>query len=169
MQISVCVLRSCGFCVLECDCDAHQHVCSFKQHPRSKAENHPDFDTFVLLCRHLSRISDCAWNANDPWMVASVAEDNMVHVWQMVSTCMGSCLCSGSSPVGHSEYLSGSLPPWPAEVSCLHSLQLEMCGWLLHFLANGSEIYASVRIEPSSSLPQLAFNPSSAACLHLSC
>lgn len=96
---------------------------------------------FVLVCRHLSRISDCAWDANDPWMVASVAEDNMVHVWQMVSTFLGSCMWRESSPVGHSKYLSSLLPPWLAGVSCLLSLQQDMCAWLLHFLAHGSEVY----------------------------
>lgn len=32
---------------------------------------------------HTSRISDLAWNPNDPWVLASVAEDNILHVWQM--------------------------------------------------------------------------------------
>jgi histone-binding protein RBBP4 len=32
---------------------------------------------------HTSRVSDVAWNPNDPWVLASVAEDNILHVWQM--------------------------------------------------------------------------------------
>ena len=32
---------------------------------------------------HTSKISDFAWNANDDWVVASVAEDNILQVWQM--------------------------------------------------------------------------------------
>ena len=35
---------------------------------------------------HTSKISDFAWNANMPWVVASVSEDNMMQVWQMVSS-----------------------------------------------------------------------------------
>jgi histone-binding protein RBBP4 len=32
---------------------------------------------------HTSKISDFSWNANDDWVVASVAEDNILQVWQM--------------------------------------------------------------------------------------
>jgi histone-binding protein RBBP4 len=32
---------------------------------------------------HTSKISDFSWNANDDWVMASVAEDNILQVWQM--------------------------------------------------------------------------------------
>ena len=32
---------------------------------------------------HTSKISDFSWNANDDWVVASVAEDNVLQIWQM--------------------------------------------------------------------------------------
>ncbi|MDP2436521.1 MAG: WD repeat RBAP46/RBAP48/MSI1 family protein [archaeon] len=32
---------------------------------------------------HTSKISDFSWNPNEPWVVASVAEDNILQVWQM--------------------------------------------------------------------------------------
>lgn len=32
---------------------------------------------------HTSKISDFSWNADEPWVVASVAEDNVLQVWQM--------------------------------------------------------------------------------------
>ncbi|GBF91406.1 hypothetical protein Rsub_04146 [Raphidocelis subcapitata] len=32
---------------------------------------------------HTSKISDFSWNPNDDWVVASVAEDNILQVWQM--------------------------------------------------------------------------------------
>lgn len=32
---------------------------------------------------HTAKISDFAWNANDNWVVASVAEDNILQIWQM--------------------------------------------------------------------------------------
>ena len=28
-------------------------------------------------------MADFSWNANDPWVVASVAEDNVLQVWAM--------------------------------------------------------------------------------------
>eukprot|EP00053_Salpingoeca_punica_P007050 m.65234 g.65234 ORF g.65234 m.65234 type:complete len:430 (+) comp13976_c0_seq2:116-1405(+) len=32
---------------------------------------------------HTSKISDFAWNPNEPWVIASVSEDNIMQVWQM--------------------------------------------------------------------------------------
>lgn len=32
---------------------------------------------------HTSKVSDFAWNPNDDWVVASVAEDNILQIWQM--------------------------------------------------------------------------------------
>jgi WD40 repeat protein len=33
---------------------------------------------------HTNKISDFSWNLNDPWVICSVAEDNICQVWQMV-------------------------------------------------------------------------------------
>mmetsp|Transcript_23214 Transcript_23214/g.77975 ORF Transcript_23214/g.77975 Transcript_23214/m.77975 type:complete len:431 (+) Transcript_23214:76-1368(+) len=32
---------------------------------------------------HTAKVSDLSWNPNDEWVVASVAEDNILQVWQM--------------------------------------------------------------------------------------
>ncbi|KAI5080590.1 hypothetical protein GOP47_0003773 [Adiantum capillus-veneris] len=32
---------------------------------------------------HTSKISDFSWNPNDDWVIASVAEDNILQIWQM--------------------------------------------------------------------------------------
>eukprot|EP00505_MAST-04D_sp_SCG-Rhode-Island_P006653 Stramenopile-MAST_4_protein_6653 len=32
---------------------------------------------------HTARISDLSWNLNDEWVVASVADDNILQVWAM--------------------------------------------------------------------------------------
>lgn len=34
---------------------------------------------------HTSKVSDLSWNANEPWVLASVAEDNICQIWQMAS------------------------------------------------------------------------------------
>lgn len=34
---------------------------------------------------HTAKISDFSWNQNEPWVVCSVSEDNIMQVWQMVS------------------------------------------------------------------------------------
>ena len=31
---------------------------------------------------HTSKVSDFSWNSNDEWVVASVAEDNILQIWQ---------------------------------------------------------------------------------------
>ena len=35
---------------------------------------------------HTNRIPDFSWNPNEPWVICSVAEDNIAQVWQMSST-----------------------------------------------------------------------------------
>lgn len=34
---------------------------------------------------HTAKISDFSWNPNEPWVLCSVSEDNIMQVWQMVS------------------------------------------------------------------------------------
>ncbi|KAJ3269153.1 Histone-binding protein rbbp4 [Terramyces sp. JEL0728] len=34
---------------------------------------------------HTNKISDFSWNPNDPWVICSVAEDNICQVWEMAS------------------------------------------------------------------------------------
>ncbi len=45
---------------------------------------------------HTSKISDLAWNPNDDWVVASVAEDNILQVG---ADGVGGCLCGGLGSV----------------------------------------------------------------------
>jgi WD40 repeat protein len=35
---------------------------------------------------HTAKISDFTWNPNEPWVICSVSEDNIMQVWQMVSS-----------------------------------------------------------------------------------
>jgi hypothetical protein len=53
-------------------------------------------DTVVLQFvhgGHCAKISDMAWSSNEDWMVASVAEDNVLQIWQMVSGPASLCVC----------------------------------------------------------------------------
>lgn len=34
---------------------------------------------------HTSKISDLCWNPNDPWMICSASEDNLLQIWKMSS------------------------------------------------------------------------------------
>ena len=38
---------------------------------------------FFLTGGHTANVSDICWNPNDEWVMASVAEDNILHIWQM--------------------------------------------------------------------------------------
>ena len=38
---------------------------------------------------HTNRISDFSWNPNDPWVVCSAAEDNLIQVWKVASAIVG--------------------------------------------------------------------------------
>lgn len=42
---------------------------------------------------HTAKISDFSWNPNEPWVICSVSEDNIMQVWQMVSTNILNFLC----------------------------------------------------------------------------
>mmetsp|Transcript_42086 Transcript_42086/g.85942 ORF Transcript_42086/g.85942 Transcript_42086/m.85942 type:complete len:420 (-) Transcript_42086:1931-3190(-) len=46
------------------------------------AEDGPP-ELLFIHAGHTSRISDFCWDPVDPWVIASVAEDNILHVWQM--------------------------------------------------------------------------------------
>lgn len=35
---------------------------------------------------HTDKVADLSWNLNEPWVLASVAEDNICQMWQMSST-----------------------------------------------------------------------------------
>jgi histone-binding protein RBBP4 len=32
---------------------------------------------------HTAKISDFSWNLNEPWVLCSVSEDNIIQIWQM--------------------------------------------------------------------------------------
>ena len=42
---------------------------------------------------HTSQISDFSWNPSDPWVIASVSDDNIIQIWQMVSASCYFCAC----------------------------------------------------------------------------
>lgn len=35
---------------------------------------------------HTAKISEFSWNPDEPWVIASVAEDNILQVWQMAES-----------------------------------------------------------------------------------
>ena len=52
------------------------------------AEDAADGPPEVLFVHggHTAKVSDFSWSASEPWTLASVAEDNILHVWQPAGT-----------------------------------------------------------------------------------
>lgn len=38
---------------------------------------------------HTNHLADFSWNQNDPWLVASAAEDNMLQIWKVAESIVG--------------------------------------------------------------------------------
>ena len=38
---------------------------------------------------HTSHVSDFAWNPNDPWVMCSAAEDNLIQVYKIANAIVG--------------------------------------------------------------------------------
>jgi len=73
------VLGSCG-------ADRRLHIWDLsrigEQQTPEDAEDGPPELLFVHG-GHTAKVSDFSWNRNEPWVVASVAEDNVLQFWQM--------------------------------------------------------------------------------------
>lgn len=52
-----------------------------EQSPEDAEDGPPEL--LFLHGGHTSKVSDFSWNANDPWTIASVSEDNVLQVWNM--------------------------------------------------------------------------------------
>ncbi len=38
---------------------------------------------------HTNHLSDFSWNLNDPWVMCSAAEDNLIQVWKVANALVG--------------------------------------------------------------------------------
>lgn len=46
-------------------------------------------DRLFMHGGHINHIADFSWNVNDPWVVCSAAEDNMIQVWKVANAIVG--------------------------------------------------------------------------------
>ncbi len=46
------------------------------------AEDGPP-ELLFIHAGHTAKISDFCWSSQEPWMLCSVSEDNILHLWQM--------------------------------------------------------------------------------------
>ncbi|RYG66362.1 hypothetical protein EON64_09945 [archaeon] len=54
-----------------------------EQNPEDAEDGPPEL--LFVHGGHTAKVFDFSWNSNDAWCVASVAEDNVLQIWQMVS------------------------------------------------------------------------------------
>lgn len=52
-----------------------------EQTPEEALEGPPEL--LFIHGGHTSKVSDFSWNMCEEWVIASVAEDNIVQIWQM--------------------------------------------------------------------------------------
>lgn len=38
---------------------------------------------------HTNHLSDFSWNPNEPWVVCSAAEDNLIQIWKVAEAIVG--------------------------------------------------------------------------------
>lgn len=48
-----------------------------------------NLDRLFMHGGHTNRISDFSWNMNDPWVLCSAAEDNLIQVWKVANAIVG--------------------------------------------------------------------------------
>lgn len=73
------ILASCG-------ADRRVHVWDLskigeEQSPEDAEDGPPEL--LFIHGGHTSKVSDLSWNLDEPWVIASVAEDNILQIWQM--------------------------------------------------------------------------------------
>uniref|UniRef100_A0A2I3GPQ2 Histone-binding protein RBBP4-like N-terminal domain-containing protein n=1 Tax=Nomascus leucogenys TaxID=61853 RepID=A0A2I3GPQ2_NOMLE len=52
-----------------------------EQSPEDAEDRSPEL--LFIHGGHTAKISDFSWNPNEPWLICSVSEDNIIQVWQM--------------------------------------------------------------------------------------
>ena len=57
-----------------------------EQNPEDAEDGPPEM--LFIHGGHTSKISDFSWNQNDDWVIASVAEDNILQIWQPNANCV---------------------------------------------------------------------------------
>ena len=48
-----------------------------------------NFPRLFMHGGHTNHLADFSWNQNDPWLVASAAEDNMLQIWKVAESIVG--------------------------------------------------------------------------------
>ncbi|KAH9883383.1 WD40 repeat-like protein [Xylariomycetidae sp. FL2044] len=58
-----------------------------EQQPDDQEDGPPEL--LFMHGGHTNHLADFSWNLNDPWLVASAAEDNMLQIWKVADSIVG--------------------------------------------------------------------------------
>ncbi|KAI1259349.1 WD domain-containing protein [Xylariaceae sp. FL1019] len=58
-----------------------------EQQPDDQEDGPPEL--LFMHGGHTNHLADFSWNLNDPWLVASAAEDNMLQIWKVANSIVG--------------------------------------------------------------------------------
>ncbi|KAI1336189.1 WD40 repeat-like protein [Xylariaceae sp. FL0016] len=58
-----------------------------EQQPDDQEDGPPEL--LFMHGGHTNHLADFSWNQNDPWLVASAAEDNMLQIWKVADSIVG--------------------------------------------------------------------------------
>ena len=58
---------------------SHRRLPAPPQSPEDAEDGPPEL--LFIHGGHTSKVSDFGWNPNEPWIIASVADDNVLQVW----------------------------------------------------------------------------------------
>ncbi|KAI0471136.1 WD domain-containing protein [Xylariaceae sp. FL0804] len=58
-----------------------------EQQPDDQEDGPPEL--LFMHGGHTNHLADFSWNLNDPWLVASAAEDNMLQIWKVAESIVG--------------------------------------------------------------------------------
>ncbi|KAI0016209.1 WD40 repeat-like protein [Xylariomycetidae sp. FL0641] len=58
-----------------------------EQQPDDQEDGPPEL--LFMHGGHTNHLADFSWNPNDPWLVASAAEDNMLQIWKVADAIVG--------------------------------------------------------------------------------
>lgn len=51
--------------------------------------NNADIARLFMHGGHTNHLADFSWNQNEPWVVCSAAEDNLIQIWKVAEAIVG--------------------------------------------------------------------------------
>lgn len=132
------------------------HACSSPVHQTPEDQEDGPPELLFVHGGHTSKISDFSWNPNDDWVVASVAEDNILQV-RGAGTSALAVTCEGGPRVlgAHGSACEAKMAAAAGTCWCLPCGQRTLLTLLLYVTALSS---AAALSDPVTQIWQMASN-----------